>query len=73
MIAACEEKARIRVWNAADLGLKVHEIGLAGSRTHVIRTFSPKFKREGEVIRGTSREVARRLFEKLREKRLIDV
>jgi electron transfer flavoprotein alpha/beta subunit len=50
LIAACGEKASIEIWNAADIGAKTSEIGLEGSLTHVIKTFAPKFKRQGESI-----------------------
>ena len=45
LIAACQEKAPITLWNAADIGVQTRDVGLEGSLTHVIKTFSPKFKR----------------------------
>jgi electron transfer flavoprotein beta subunit len=65
MIAACHEDASIKIWNAADIGVTVHEVGLAGSLTHVIKTYVPKFKRQGEIIEGDTKTVVRELIQKL--------
>jgi electron transfer flavoprotein beta subunit len=71
MIDACKEKARIRIWNAADIGAQASECGLEGSLTHVIKTFAPKFKRQGEMLEGDTKEVVNSLMEKLKENKLI--
>jgi electron transfer flavoprotein beta subunit len=71
LVDACKEKAPIKVWNAADIGAKANELGLEGSLTHVIKTFAPKFKREGEIIEGDIKEAVNVLVGKLRENRLI--
>lgn len=71
LIDACREKAPIRVWNAADIGVKTSDVGLEGSLTHVIRTFAPKAKREGEILEGDAKELATKLIGKLKENRLI--
>jgi len=55
LIDACKDKAKIKIWDAADLGVTVQEIGLGGSLTRVIKTFSPKTKREGELLKGDKR------------------
>ncbi len=65
MIAACHEKAPIKIWNAADIGVTVHEVGLEGSLTHVIKTYVPKFKRQGEILEGDTKTVVRELIRKL--------
>ncbi len=70
LIEACEEKALIKVWNAADIGVKTSEVGLEGSLTHVIKTFAPKVKREGEMLEGDAKEAVRSLVGKLRENKL---
>lgn len=54
LIAACGEKASIEIWNAADIGCNTNEIGLEGSLTHVIKTFAPKFKRQGAILEGAA-------------------
>jgi len=71
LIAACEERAPITVWNAADIGAQTRDLGLEGSLTHVIRTFSPKTKREGEILQGDAKAAVETLVGKLRENRLI--
>ena len=71
LIDACKEKARIKVWNAADIGAQVSELGLEGSLTHVVKTFAPKFKRQGEMLEGNVKEVVGDLIGKLKENRLV--
>lgn len=71
LIDACKEKAPIRVWNAADIGVQTRQVGLEGSLTHVIKTFAPKFKREGEILEGDLKGAVTSLMGKLKENRLI--
>ena len=71
LIDACREKAPIKVWNAADIGMQVSEVGLEGSLTHVIKTFSPKFKRQGEILAGDTATKVAGLMGKLKENRLL--
>jgi len=71
LIDACGEKANIKIWDVADLGLTVQEIGLSGSLTRVIKTFSPKVKREGEMLKGSKDEVIAQLLDRMRSKHLI--
>ncbi len=67
LLWACREKAPIQIWNAADIGVKTQQVGLEGSLTHVIRTFAPKFKREGKILEGSKETVVRELIRKLKE------
>lgn len=71
LLAACSEKAPIEVWNAADLGVQVGDVGIEGSLTQVIRTFAPKSKRQTEMIEGDTSTVVEGLLSRLREKKLI--
>jgi electron transfer flavoprotein beta subunit len=71
LIDACNEKARIKIWNVADIGVTIHEVGLSGSLTRVIKTFSPKLKREGEILKGSKDEVINQLLDKMHSKHLI--
>jgi len=68
LIGCCAEKAPIKIWNAADIGVKTAEVGLEGSLTHVIKTFVPKVKRQSEMLEGTKEEVVKNLFQKLSER-----
>ncbi|UCB49542.1 MAG: electron transfer flavoprotein subunit beta/FixA family protein [Deltaproteobacteria bacterium] len=71
LIDACKEKAPIKIWNAADIGVQTRDVGLEGSLTHVIKTFAPKVKRETEMLEGNTKEVVASLIGKLRQNRLI--
>ena len=55
------DKANIKVLDAADIGAKANMTGLAGSFTNVVKTFSPKVQRVGEMIEGTPDHMAREL------------
>ncbi|MEW6264364.1 MAG: electron transfer flavoprotein subunit beta/FixA family protein [Thermodesulfobacteriota bacterium] len=71
LLAACEPKAAIQVLDAADLGARADQTGLAGSYTRVIKTFSPKAQREGETFSGSAEEMAQALAQALRGRNLI--
>lgn len=71
LIDVCRPKAPVKIWNAADIGVKTGEVGLEGSLTHVIRTFAPKFERQGEILEGEPGEAARSLVGKLKKNKLI--
>lgn len=66
LLAACNERAPIKIWNAADIGVQNDEVGLEGSLTHVIKTFAPKFKREGEILTGDVETVVHDLIKRLK-------
>jgi electron transfer flavoprotein beta subunit len=65
MIDACKPKARINVLNAADIGVMTSQVGLEGSLTHVVKTFSPDFKRQGEILSGPKEEAVSALLKKI--------
>ena len=67
LIGACREKAPIKIWNAADIGVETKDVGLQGSLTHVIRTFAPKFERQGEILEGNTEQVVRDLIDRLKK------
>ncbi|MFN3535191.1 MAG: electron transfer flavoprotein subunit beta/FixA family protein [Desulfatiglandales bacterium] len=71
LLDACKEKAPIYIWNVADLGLKVHDVGLMGSLTQVIKTFSPKSKRELKLFSGNLESQVEELLSQLRLKKVI--
>ncbi|MBW2094361.1 MAG: electron transfer flavoprotein subunit beta/FixA family protein [Deltaproteobacteria bacterium] len=71
LIDACGEKAKIKIWNAADIGVQTRDVGLEGSLTHVIKTFAPKFKRQGEMLQGDTKTIVEQLVGKLKENMLI--
>lgn len=65
LFTACNPGAPIKVLNAADIGLKAPDIGLEGSLTHVVKTFSPKQARQMELLEGSPAEMAKGLVEGL--------
>ncbi len=71
LIDACREDAKIKIWNAADIGALSQELGMAGSLTQVVKTFSPKGKRAGEILAGEVPEAVSALLEKVREAHLL--
>ncbi len=71
LIDACKEKAKINIWNAADIGVQTRDVGLEGSLTNVAKTFAPKFQREGEILKGDTPVVVKELVAKLKENTLI--
>jgi electron transfer flavoprotein beta subunit len=70
ILDAVAERAPVELWSPADLGLKVHDVGLPGSLTQVVRTFTPKEKRNAVVLEGSPASIAQRLLEELRLKEI---
>lgn len=71
LLNACSDKAPITIWNAADLGLQANQIGLEGSLTQVMKTFSPKSSRDGEIFTGDTKTAVSQLVDKLRSHQLV--
>jgi electron transfer flavoprotein beta subunit len=71
LLRACREKAPIQVWNAADIRVTTAEIGLDGSLTQVMRTFAPKFERQGEILNGSTLDMVQSLVSRFKENKLI--
>lgn len=71
LLQACREKAPIQIWNAADIRVTTAEIGLDGSLTQVMRTFAPKFERQGEFLEGSTFDVVQNLIAHFKENKLI--
>lgn len=67
LITSCSDKAPILVWNAADIGVNTCEVGLEGSNTHVIKTFTPNFKRQKEILTGSKDAMVAQLFARLKK------
>ena len=65
LLDACDTKAPIKIWNAADIGVQTREVGLEGSLTHVIKTFAPKHQRAGEILQGDTPTRVRALIDRL--------
>ena len=65
------KRKEVLVWGADDLSLDRKRIGLEGSPTQVIKIFTPQPPPKGEVLTGEIPEVADRLIEKLRERKIL--
>jgi electron transfer flavoprotein beta subunit len=65
------KRKEVLVWGADDLSLDRARIGLEGSPTQVIKIFTPEPPPKGEILSGEIPEVADRLIERLRERKLI--
>ena len=65
LLAGCAPAAPIQTLNAADLGLTADQVGLAGSLTRVIRTFSPRQARKGDRLDGGPADMADQLLDRL--------
>lgn len=70
MLYATSARSDIEIWNAADIGVKVQEVGLLGSLTHVVRTFTPKEARDTQHLEGSPASIASQLIEAFRQKEI---
>jgi len=59
-------RAAITAWNKDDLGANPSRIGFDGSPTWVIKSFHPERRKRGEMLEGTTEEVAAVLAEKIK-------
>ncbi len=65
------KKKQITKWAASDLGLDTSDLGV-NSGTKTVKVASPPARPSGEMIEGeTPEEIADKLFEKLREKKIV--
>jgi len=70
ILDATSERAAIEIWNAADIGAKAQQVGLVGSLTQVVRTFTPKEARDTRYLEGSPAAVADQLIRALREREI---
>jgi electron transfer flavoprotein beta subunit len=68
ILQATSARAPVEVWNASDIGAKAHDVGLPGSLTQVVRTFTPKEARNTQYLDGPPAAVASQLIEAFRER-----
>lgn len=52
-------------WSLADLELAPEQVGLAGSPTRMLDTFTPSHERRGEILEGKPEDVADQLLRRL--------
>lgn len=65
------QKEQVRVWSALDLSVDQSRLGLDGSPTQVVKTFTPSSKRSTEILEGELSDVVSTLVDKLRDKNVI--
>jgi len=70
ILDATSNRVPIEIWNAADIGAKAPDLGLPGSLTQVIRTFTPKEARDTRYLQGSPASVASQLIEQLHQKEI---
>lgn len=70
LLYATSRRAPIETWNAADIGAKAHDLGLIGSLTQVVRTFTPKEARDTQYLEGSPSDIASQLIDAFRAKEI---
>jgi electron transfer flavoprotein beta subunit len=55
------KSAKIIVWTAKDIGVEAKDVGLNGSRTTVVKIFTPPHRTGGEKITGETPEIVEKL------------
>ncbi len=70
LLDATSKYAPIEVWNASDIGAKAHDVGLSGSLTQVVQTFTPKEARRTQRVEGTPMSIAAQLIDAFRERNI---
>ncbi len=64
-------KMKVPVWTAEEIEADSSRIGLDGSPTKVVRTFTPTPRGRGEILQGTVEEQVKELVKRLQEIRVI--
>lgn len=64
-------RSEIPIWSAQDVAANVSRVGLKGSPTRVVRTFTPDHHRRGEILEGTTEEQVTGLLCRLRKAGLL--
>ena len=64
-------KTKIHQLTSADVDAEPRKLGLDGSPTRVVKIFTPNAPVGGEIVRGSTEELAERLFQKLMECKVI--
>ena len=70
IVSAYREK-EVKVWGATDINADPKCLGLEGSPTEVRKTFAPEPKGEGEILEGSTEDVAKQLVTKLVDKNIL--
>ena len=65
------KKAEIQTWTAEAIMAEPENIGLKGSPTQVVRIFTPPPRGNSEMLEGDIKEISIKLFNKLKEQKII--
>jgi len=65
------KKKEIPVWKVEDIDADINKVGLKGSPTKVIKTFTPTPRGRGEILKGTADEQVSELVTRLQELKLL--
>lgn len=64
-------QTEIKAWSADDLDVNKNLIGLSGSPTRVLRSFTPQRRKAGEILSGSTSEAVSTLLAKLQARHAI--
>lgn len=65
------KKKEIPIWGAQELGTSRDEVGLAGSATQVIRTFTPPPRKDRKILQGEVKDVIKELICELKQRKIV--
>lgn len=65
------KKKEIPIWGAQKLGISPDEVGLAGSATQVIRTFTPPPRKDRKILQGEVKDVVKELVCELKQRKIV--
>jgi len=62
------KKKEITFWNKNDLDVDISRLGLQGSPTKVVKTFSPQKDTNGKIYKGNPREIVSSFLKDMQER-----
>lgn len=65
------KKKEIPIWDAQGLGISKDKVGLAGSPTQVIRTFTIPARKDRKILHGEVKDIVKELVYELRQKKIV--
>ncbi len=65
------KKKEIAKWGAADLDIVPEQVGLVGSATQVVRTFTPPPRKDRKILQGEVKDMVKELVAELKERKIV--
>lgn len=62
---------KIPIWNAQELGVSTAQVGLSGSPTQVIRSFTPPARKDKRILQGEVKEIVKELVSELKQRKIV--